>query len=174
MLIHVSSWSIEPHFLHLSPCINGLIKGFKCLKEISFKHRWWVGSISVPGNHQSEQFYLIATSVPHSTVNQTPLETSPDALHSIKDQFCIKFMINHISFTSMPPIPISSTQQHLPILLLPLFPKLQILETVFPLFSLHLCFKKNQGLFYILACLIDLWFLSILLFPLDLISLFLI
>ena len=90
---------------------------------------------------------------------------SPDTLHSIKDQFCIRFMINHISFTSIPHIPISGTQQHLPILLLPLFPKLWILATVFPLFSLHLCFKKNQGLFYILACLIYLWFLSTPLFP---------
>ena len=79
---------------------------------------------------------------------------SPDALHSIKDQFCIKSMINHISFTSIPPIPISDTQQHLPILLLPLFPKLWILATVFPLFSFYLRFKKNQGLFYIIACLI--------------------
>ena len=75
-------------------------------------------------------------------------------LHSIKNQFHIKFMINHISFTSMPPIPISGTQQHFPILLLPLFPKLRILATVFPLFSLCLRFKKNQGLFYIIACLI--------------------
>ena len=136
--------------------------------------QWWVWSISVPGNHQSEWFYLIATSVSHSTVNQKPPETSPDALHSIKDQFHIKFMINHISFTSIPPIPIFSTQQHLPILLLPLFPKLQILATVFPLFSLHLHFKKNQGLFYILACFIYLWFLSIPLFSLDLILLVLI
>ena len=32
--------------------------------------KWsWVGSISMPRNHQSRQFYLIATSVPHSTVN---------------------------------------------------------------------------------------------------------
>ena len=123
--------------------------------------QWWVWLISVPVNHQSKQFHLIATSVPHSTVNQKPPEMSPDALHSIKDQFCLKFMINHISFTSIPPIPISSTQQHLPILLLPLFPKLWILATVFPLFSLHLCCKKNQGLFYIFACLIYLWFLSI-------------
>ena len=76
--------------------------------------------------------------------------------------------------TSIPHIPISGTQQHLPILLLPLFPKLWILATVFPLFSLYLRFKKNQGLFYILACLIYLWFLSIPLFPLDLILLFLI
>ena len=119
----------------------------------------------MPGNHQSTQFYLIVTSVPHSTVNQKPLETSPDTLHSIKDQFRIKFMINHISFTSIPPIPISSTEQHLPILLLPSFPKLWILATVFPLFSLHLHFKKNQGSFYILACLIYLWFFSIPLFP---------
>ena len=54
--------------------------------------------ISVLRNHQSGQFYLIATSVPHSTVNQKPQETSPDALHSIKDQFRIKFMINHNQF----------------------------------------------------------------------------
>ena len=74
-------------------------------------------------------------------------------------------MINHISFTSIPAIPISGTQQHLPILLLPLFPKLWILATVFPLFSLHLCFKKNQGLSQIFAYLIYLWFLSIPLFP---------
>ena len=115
------------------------------------------------------------TVLPHcnisSTVNQKPPETSPDTSHSITNQFHIKFMINHISFTSIPPIPISSTQQHLPILLIPLFLKLRILATVFPLFSFCLRFKKNQGLFYILACLIYLWFLS---FPLDLISLFLI
>ena len=126
---------------------------------------WWIGSISVPVNYQSRQFYFIATSVPHSTVNQKPLETSPDTLCSIKNQFHIKFMINHISFTSIPPIPISGTQQHLPILLLPLFPKLRILATVFPLFSLHLHFKKNQVLFQILAYLIYFWFLSIPLFP---------
>ena len=116
---------------------------------------WWVGSISVPVNYQSRQFYFIATSVPHSTVNQKPPEMSPDALHSIKDQFHIKFMINHISFTSIPPIPISSTEQHLPILLLPSFPKLWILATVFPLFSLHLHFKNNQGL----SQFLHIWFI---------------
>ena len=119
----------------------------------------------MPRNHKSSQFYFIATSVPYSTVDQRPPETSPDALYSIKNRFCIKFMINHISFTSIPAIPISSTWQHLPILLLPLFPKLRILLTVFPLFSLYLCFKKNQGLSQILAYLIYLWFLSIPLFP---------
>ena len=43
MLIHVSSWSIESHLLHLSPCVSSLVKGFKCLKEISFKtpQRCW-------------------------------------------------------------------------------------------------------------------------------------
>ena len=144
---------------------NFLVDLFCSSVSLRVISRWWVGSISVPRNHQSEQFYLIVTSVPHSTVNQKPQEMSPDALHSIKDQFCIIFMINHISFTSIPHIPISGTQQHFPILLLPLFLKLRILATLFPLFSLHLRFKKNQGLFYIFACLIYLWFLSIPLFP---------
>ena len=47
----------------------------------------------MPGNHKSRQFHFIATSVPHSTVNQKPLETSPDTLqhqesilHQIHDQ----------------------------------------------------------------------------------------
>ena len=127
--------------------------------------QWWIGSISMPRNHKIRQFHFIATLVPHSTINQKPPEMSPDALHSIKNQFRIKFMINHISFTSIPAIPMSGTQQHFPILLLPLFPEHWILATVFPLFLLHLHFKNNQGLFHILACLIYLWFLSILLFP---------